>query len=57
MLAMKNLGRISQNLILMLLIRKVSRVQSYVFLINMPLRKYVCANEAPFMTKELHKPI
>lgn len=57
MLAMKNLGRISQNLILMLLIRKVSRVQSYVFLINMPLRKYVCANEASFMTKELHKPI
>ena len=49
MLTMKNLGRISQNLILMLLIRKVSRIQSSVFLINMPLLK-----ENMFVQMKLH---
>ena len=42
---------------LMLVIWKVSRIQSSVFLINMPLLKYIRENEALFMTKELHKAI
>ena len=56
---MKNLVRISPNLILVLLIWKVSRLQSSVFSKNMPLLKQIslCANEAPFMANELHKAI
>ena len=48
-LTMKNLGRISPNLILMLLIWKASRIQSSVFFINMSLsKKYI------FVQMKLH---
>ena len=56
---MKYLGRISANFIWELLICNVSKIQSSVFCNKHPLikRKYICANEAPFMTKELYKVI
>ena len=57
---MKNLGQMPANLILMLAIWNVLRIQFSVFLISFHLLKeniFIRVKESPFMTKELHKAI